>query len=113
MVKKKLIVPRINNYPSEPINILLQYDIKEVPQLDPKKIRIILYGFNVKENISDMNNYLFYKKNNLTIYLQRSNTISKDRIYLENTNLKSKIKYKDLFELSIKSLIKIDRSLNR
>tara|TARA_E500000178_G_C16963709_1_gene727309 strand:+ start:35 stop:376 length:342 start_codon:yes stop_codon:yes gene_type:complete len=112
MVKKTIIVPRINNKPSQPIEILIRYDIKEVQQLDPKKIGIILYGYMIQENTNNPEHYLFYKKNNITIYLLRSNNITKDKIYLNGTNLKSTIKYEDIFELSVKSLIKIDRSLN-
>lgn len=113
MVKKKIIVPKLYDIPCKPINILIQYDIKEIPQIDPKKIGITLYGYNFKENEKYSEHFLFYKKNNITIYLQRSNDVIKNKIYLKDTNLKSKIKYKDIFGLSVKSLIKIDQSLNR
>lgn len=113
MVKKKIIVPRLKYIPNEPVELLIEYDIVKVPVLDPKKIAIKLYGFKIKDNINNNNNYLFYKKNNLTIYLHRSSDIIKDKIYFDSTTIKSKIKYKDIFELSVKSLIKIDQSLNR
>ena len=113
MVKKKIIVPKIYKKSDENIEVLIVYDFKEFPILDPKKIGITLYGFNFEVNPNITDEYLFYKKNNITIYLQRSNNITKDKIYLKDSTLKSKIKYKDIFELSIKSLIKIDQSLNR
>ena len=112
MVKKKIIVPKLYDIPYEPINILIQYDIKEVPQIDSKKIGITLYGINFIENEKYTDHFLFYKKNNITIYLQRASNVIKNKIYLKGTNIKSKIKYKNIFELSFKSLIKIDRSLN-
>ena len=113
MVKKKIIVPKLNYIPNEPVELLIEYDIVKVPVLDPKKIGITLYGFKIKDNINNKNHYLFYKKNNITIYLQRSSDIIKDKIYFDSTKIKGKLKYKDIFELSVKSLIKIDQSLNR
>lgn len=116
MVKKRLIVPIITTIPKNNIEIIVSYNLKELKKNNPSKIGIIPYDYRIINNnnyqMSDTDSfYLFYNKNNITIYLKHDTTQLMTKIGLEDRLHLSKIRHENIFEISLKSLMKVHRKI--
>jgi len=116
MVKKRLIVPIITTIPKNNIEIIVSYNFKELKKNNPSKIGIIPYDYRIinnnKTQIIDTDSfYLFYNKNNITIYLKHDTTQLMTKIGLEDRLHLSKIRHENIFEISLKSLMKVHRKI--
>ena len=128
MVKKRLIIPIITNIPKNHIEIIVSYNFKEFKKTNPSKIGIIPYNYQIidpdnsqiidpdNSQIIDPDNSqiidpescsLFYNKNNITIYLKHDTKQLMNKIGLEGRLHLSKIRHEDIFEISLKSLMKV------
>lgn len=117
MVKKRLIVPIITTIPKNHIELIVSYNFKEFKKTTASKIGIIPYDYQIiinnnKSHITDTDSfYLFYNKNNITIYLKYDTKQLITKIGLEYRLHLSKIRHENIFELSLKSLMKVHKKI--